>query len=603
MLFSKSIYLAILRRYWAGSALLAIILALNAFTYAQNSQDRGIHDNPFSLLTVIAASIICAALVFSFVNHKRGVVMMHALPVRREALFTSAFLGGLTLLWAPLLFYILLIAGVFSGWAILLWLALTLLSSLFAYSTMVFAGQLTGRAFSQYIIAGMIIGLPIFLELFVTLHFEMFLFGYNNAVGIPLNMEANPYVLILHIIETVLYSWTRGNSVIAAKNIMQIGVVLAFIALLIASSIILYRRRRLEAAGEFIAVKGMRPVFRYGGAFLAAFLFEGLSMAMFYEDKVAMVTFALLGGTIGFIIAEMLIRRTVRVFRHLKGAALFAGCFVVFIIALQLDITGYGRYTPPADKVESIYFSDNSLYLYYSNTWSDDDSWRSTLKPEPYLFTNVEDIATALALQNAIIKERPVRPRTYNHAEGRSAFYFMEATLKSGRTITRYYQVYIANDSSIAELGEALHNAAKPQFNERLLNIGKEARSVLLSWRGHRPYDYDYYYDYDYDPGYLARSVDVPVPVFPAEEIWENLLENSIRRNDIPGFIEAVVLDNEERPRLSYRHDFWSSDLLITATVSRNEQYPGHYRHTIDVHIYDDDHHTLKWLRENGYIR
>jgi ABC-2 type transport system permease protein len=609
MLFSKSIYLAILRRYWAGGALLTVILALNAFSYAQNlSRFAGnvedysagwLFRDPSALIFIVIASVICASLVFSFIQDKRAVVMFHSLPVRREAMFSSAFLGGLTLLWVPALFYMGLIifaqisVGLFSGTFMLVWFMLTFLFSLLAFSTVVFAGQLTGQGFAQYVVAALIVGLPIFLELFVSMHCQMFLFGYAGT-ELPVNIAVNPYALMVLLIDG---AWT-----IAGRKIIHICAVLAFIALLITASVLLYKRRKLEMAGEFLAVRGMRPVFRYGAAFLAAFLFEGISMGIFRnETRFGMVFFGVIGGALGFIIAEMLIRRTVRVFRHLKGAAVFAGCFVLFILALHFDVMGYGSYTPPADKVESIYLSN-------SRRW-DDSKW--DIEPVPYHFTDEASIAAALELQRIIVTERPEAEGDFSDhfiARGRQETYHMEVTLKSGRTVTRRYHVWLENNSRIDDLAKALDEAAKPLLIERLRNIGREGDSVRLDWQG--PYhplhfsmdadEYAEYYGYDYDITY-AREV-------PVTDSGEPLLRQyQMLRQDIPGFIGALVEDNMENPRWHYWQG--NGNVLISAWVTR-ESGEWNYgrggrlysRNSHQVYVYSDDDNTLEWLRDNGYL-
>ena len=87
---------------------------------------------------------------------------------------------------------------------------------------------------------------------------------------------------------------------------VKIGVVLAGLGLL------LYRRRKLERAGDFLAIRGLEPVFVVicsvaGGVFLYA-LSEAFGFAVDY--------FLMgLGVVVGFFGSQMLIKRTVRVFR------------------------------------------------------------------------------------------------------------------------------------------------------------------------------------------------------------------------------------------------------------------------------------------------
>jgi hypothetical protein len=440
----------------------------------------------------------------------------------------------------------------------------------------VFAGQLTGQIFAQFVVTALIVGLPIFLELFVTFHCETFLFGYHNQETIPLNIAANPYAFMVQLLA---YNWIYSG-VFTVKEFVYLGAILAFIALLITVSLILYKRRKLEMAGEFLAVRGMRPVFRYGAAFLAAFLFEGIAMGIFRHDKTGMVAFGLIGGALGFIIAEMLIRRTVRVFRHIKGAAVFSVCFILFILALQFDVTGYGRYTPPNDKVESIYLSNTWESRWFGRT----EDW--VVEPVPYLFTDEADIAVALELQRAIVEERPERPQhpsDISRIQWRYETYHMEVTLKNGRTVTRRYQFYMRNYSPIAALTRALDEAAKPQMVERLRNIGNEAFSINLEW----------YYSQDIEDLMEEYYGSNRVSFY---RFGERLIKHDIPRHEIPGFLEALALDNQENPRWQS----WQGNVLIMAYAARGMRDYRDER-AIPIHIYTDDDNALNWLRENGY--
>ena len=83
------------------------------------------------------------------------------------------------------------------------------------------------------------------------------------------------------------------------------GVALAVAALLV------YRTRHIESAGDVVAVRIVRPVFRYGFAFCAGLTGGVWSAALLSQDSPAALTFwVVLWGVIGCFAAEMLLKKS-----------------------------------------------------------------------------------------------------------------------------------------------------------------------------------------------------------------------------------------------------------------------------------------------------
>ena len=56
---------------------------------------------PFGVAAAAVAGVVCAMAVFAYLYSSRSACMMHALPARREALFVSHYLAGLSFLLLP----------------------------------------------------------------------------------------------------------------------------------------------------------------------------------------------------------------------------------------------------------------------------------------------------------------------------------------------------------------------------------------------------------------------------------------------------------------------------------------------------------------------
>jgi ABC-2 type transport system permease protein len=115
---------------------------------------------------------------------------------------------------------------------------------------------------------------------------------------------------------------------------------------------LMYRRRKLETAGDFIAVKWIKPIFLLlytlcAGAFLSLF------SALFGQVGWIMLVLGLL---IGYFTGSMLLERTIRVFKK-KNFLRLAIITVVALLAVgaaKLDVLGIVRYIPEREDIAYI---------------------------------------------------------------------------------------------------------------------------------------------------------------------------------------------------------------------------------------------------------
>ena len=137
------------------------------------------------------------------------------------------------------------------------------------------------------------------------------------------------------------------------------GVILAGLA------VIFFRRRRMEAAGETVAVPALRPLFRWGLAAVGALGMALLILKTVFDvgaygagnrgtpARVAILLLAMLfGAAVGWFGADALMRKTLRVFdRHWKGLGVFCALLCALVIGCELDVFGVERYQPEVDEI------------------------------------------------------------------------------------------------------------------------------------------------------------------------------------------------------------------------------------------------------------
>ena len=130
-------------------------------------------------------------------------------------------------------------------------------------------------------------------------------------------------------------------------------------------AVIFFRHRRMEAAGEVVAVPVLRPIFRWGLAAAGSLGMAVLTLKTVFgvgsyaagnggtPGKVAILLLAMLfGAAVGWFGAEALMRKTLRVFdRHWKGLGVFCALLCSLVIGGEFDVFGVERYQPDADEI------------------------------------------------------------------------------------------------------------------------------------------------------------------------------------------------------------------------------------------------------------
>jgi ABC-2 type transport system permease protein len=188
--------------------------------------------------------------------------------------------------------------------------------------------------------------------------------------------------------------------------------------LLLGGALLLYRRRKLEFAGDFLAFKPLEPVF----AVLLA-LCTGCVFALFGSifGTGGLVFFGV-GLILGWFGGQMLLQRTVKVF---KGKAFLKLGTLILAMALSLGLTawdplGITTFVPDVDRIERVEFG-----------WGDsveDAAWRPAFidTTDEAIIQSISDIHKELLQQE-------------NSKKG--LIYTLRYTLESGRQVTRQYVV------------------------------------------------------------------------------------------------------------------------------------------------------------------
>ena len=324
---------------------------------------------PTGVMMAAVFGIFFAMAMFAYLTNPRATNGMHAMPIRREGLFLTHYLAGLFCQVVTLLVSFALAAlvtaafGVFDGYAVGMGLLLCVLLVLFFYSfgvlCMVCVGQILAGAVFYGILNFLFVGMEVLLRSFA----GNFLYGYDGRSSAFSTAPLSPPV---EIASSLSVSYVYDGIDPIGVRVFHLGTFAAYAAaglVLAALALLLYRKRRSEMTGNTVAIGWLRPVFKYGVALCSAFsLGQLLSYFVFELTDSTYTAGALIGtiacmifaGLIGYYAAEMLLKKSFRVFKtSWKGALATSAVLILIGLSFPLDLTGYQTRVPEQNDIVS----------------------------------------------------------------------------------------------------------------------------------------------------------------------------------------------------------------------------------------------------------
>lgn len=468
----------------------------------------------------IFAGIIAAMLMYSYMYSSRSCGMMNALPVRRETVFTTAFITGLV----PFIVAdVIVIAAAWAVYArtgvvetknIFLALGFAVMGNIAFYGFATFCAVLTGSLVvlpAVYLVLGCAAAV---VELGVQSVLGSLIYGFS--AGRSYGTVLSPIIAVIDNVsvaqETVYTMEGRyeltGELIVNGTALMAAycaaGLILAVCALFI------YRRRDMERAGDVVAIPVLKPIFKYCMTFGCAIVLA-ISPELFGSDytvrsaaATALVVLAMLlgGAFVGYFVSEMLMQKTLSVFRG-KWRGFVVSCAIIIVLTLgaEMDVTGYERRTLDPADVESVSFT------YYGT----DEKIRQP-----------ENIAGIVAFHEEVIAQKDI-----NESAEDTQWLSIEYTLRSGKEMKRVYN--IADDAE---------NRADPDSNVRRLAAVLNTQEAV-----------DYRIDFTHGRAVTPADVDYAVisgGYMDEDGEWKNVSAELTADEAARFYNECVVPDSKD---------------------------------------------------------
>ena len=385
--------------------------------------------------------IIAVMIVFSYLYNARTCGLVCSLPLSRETVFCTVYLTGLLPLLAADAATALITRILFGRYTaeglILKWLSLVVMGNVAFYGFAVFCAMLTGSLFILPLVYAVLNATAFVAESAMNYLFSVFIFGFaENAVMLR---KLSPIVELasrLRMTDSSPENTKIGERVFQIEGYSTLAVYCAAGIVLSACALLMYRKRRMETAGDTVSIPFLKPLFKYCMAFGTALVLAAAVTTEFFSSalkgtKLAIIALILLlaGAFIGYFAAEMLIQKTMRVFgSKWKGLLAVWAVLLVFFAVSEGNLSGYETRLPEESQIEK------AELIVYQN---------SALEEK-------ENIAQLLDIHKSIIEQK----KAIENTDGFNKIgVTIRYSLSNGKTMARHYSFYSFSQDGL-EKGE-----------------------------------------------------------------------------------------------------------------------------------------------------
>ena len=547
------------------------------------------------------AALLAAMIMLSYLYNSRSANMFHSLPLRREELFFTNYLSGLSFLLIPKLIATFL--GVFVCAAVgitelqYLLIAFLYIAGMltFFYSFAFVAGMLVGQLWAFPVCYLVLNFIEVIMEAVVRLLATSICFGMGYNWKLSKLSVLSPVVYLTNnatIEIDYLAEGTYQYSVSGAKSVLiyfLLSIPMVILALFI------YKKKKMETVGDLVTIKTLKPVFRWiiticgalGGAVIFGQCFYDTASPT--AEFIIVLIMTMVNAVVFFFVAQMFLEKKFKVFTKKRFLEVAAGAAVlaVALFALEFDVFGIEKKVPNPKDVEWVGLENSNSVL-----------------------TEEDEIAIVTEIQSQIISEK--KELENEMQKSRDSFYnFMICyKLKDGSRLERAYNIPINNErfkDETTELAQLVDLLAKPENYMRTL-FGNNYKTTELRSGYLETYAVD-------EQGNVVEN-DLSFDAKNAERIYdairkdmeEGSFKKSIAANmcysselDKEIYANCISLDFYNEKGIVYPYsmmDDYNNGVMARGYYNNNQQLDSAY-----ITINEDCKHTIEALKQIGAIQ
>ena len=489
---------------------------------------------------------IAALFLFGDLFKSRLCNALHAMPMRREGWFFTHTVAGLLFCAVPNALAAVIAAAMLGKYAFLayVWLGLMILQFICFFGIGVFSIMCAGSGLGAAAVYGIVNFLSLLVLWIAKCFYEPVLFGVTiGETGLLRLSPAIGFCSQNYVDTSFDHEGNRltFNGFVGESWIYVAIATLAGLALL-AAALFMYRRRKLEAAGDFIAFRPASPVFLVLYTLCCGAI---LYMMAGGQDNTAMGTvFLLIGFVIGWFTGQMLLQRRVNVFsgKSLVGLGLLVFVFYLTVGFFWLDPMGVTRYVPEAKQVQMVTVAPYASDYYYRQN--------GTQVSDPAQIEKLTQIHQQLVDAREEDKSKLMLRLSY--------------TMKTGVEVERTY--YLDEQSENGQWLKNIYSSAKAVLGSD--NLDRLKQTIR----------YASFYAYNGEK-FPETTTDV----------WKG--EFVVKQDDLPGLLDAIAADCQA----GNMAQIWEYHRNEENVASVALEFSSGYR---EINVYETCANTLAYLQK-----
>lgn len=385
--------------------------------------------NGLAIINLIYAAV-CAQMLFGDLFNSKLCNALHALPLRRETWFVTHSLAGLSFSLIPnLILSLCFLPMLGEDWFLAFdWLLGMTLEYLFFFGVAALSCMVSGNRVGMAAVYAVINFFSVIIYWFVDTFYAPLLPGLDiRETGFIrfcpaawIAGELGELAQFDYISDSRICTIGRYEYVSLTGGWWYLAILAGLGVVALVLGVLLYRRRKLESAGDLLAFKPLEPVF-----VVIATLSSGAVFQLVGELFVGNADYIYLavGIFVGFFSSRMLLERRVKVFRkkNFFGCAAIVAAMGLSLLLTWLDPIGVTRWVPEPEKVQSVTVVDK--YIYSEKYGSD----AAVILDDPELIAAVTEAHRHLITEGSNTNMRDSAPVTLIYR------------MKDGRQIRRHY--------------------------------------------------------------------------------------------------------------------------------------------------------------------
>lgn len=372
--------------------------------------------NPINIAIIFILPIILSILLFSYINEEKSSGFIHGLPISKKKLYITNIITAIFMYILPYIINVIILlllnlgemGNYLQNVQILKWFGINILYSTIFFSFSTFVGMFCASKIAHGILTYILMYAPIGLISFGSMLLEEIIFGFNAfASQIEEFALKIPFIKIMENFNDMMYYYSNTKLNLSIQTVI-IYIIASIIMLLM--GYILYKKRKLEITKEFIAFKAVQHFIKYTATLTVNLLSYMYFYSIFNENEISSIIGSLIVTAIAYFIIEMILKKTYKVIKSIKGLAIYILVIVVLYIIATNGALGFETKIPKINDIKQVSIIRNE---------------------QEVIFDEEENIKNVLNLHQKIVSSRD---EAYTE-------YVIEYTLKNGSKLNRKYSI------------------------------------------------------------------------------------------------------------------------------------------------------------------